>query len=661
MVALASNKITPGNPFATDAPPPQSNVVPKPTLPPDVKPPMSQGEAFATGVEQGISFGWSDELRGLAAGLATIPGGGSALDLAKLAWGSYTKDPNAVTAEAYNKAVAEARRVLAEAKQHYPGTVLGGELAGGVAVPLPGGPLTSAGRTTAARVGSSALQGGLAGGLSGAGSAEGDISQRVGPAAIGTAGGAGIGAAVAGVAPTIADYIGRAVHGIFSPAKQAENTIARTAMEAARTSPQSRVLPGQMTPDTMVADILGEPGRVLARSTKNISPVAADIMQGAVEDRARGQFPRLVAMLENRVGPLGDNEMAKLAVRAEQAQTTTPLYQGVMQQFSRGVVSPRLLQLLQGHQRLNDAGQRALREIGDRAAVEGRVTPGVDSLEFWDATKRIIDNQITAARATPGGAGDVNALTGLKRVLLNELDNVTGGPQGPYATARATSEAYFGVTRAIEEGQRFIKSNLFTPQMAMNAMRGMSPDAQDAFRRSALSQLLDKMGQKNDSHDLWKKMNASPDAQAKLRVLFNGDQGLIREFEAMHHAENLMERLRNAVRGNSSTAQQLIAAGVLGGGGVPISMMTGNTSYFDPTTPGGAALYAGGVLGARKFADRRMAEHLARQLVSNDPAIIQRAVQAAAGDARIMNVLRTMAENAGSKAAGAQVGRSIGD
>jgi len=657
------------NPFITTTPPQaaQPTATPKQPLPPAMQTgDVGQGTAFGQGAWQGATFGFGDELQGMEAALGTsIPGGAgerllTAINIAKQAWGSYQANPNDAAMAAYTKAVAEARRLYAQSKQQYPGTTLAGEVAGGAAVPLPGGPLTSAGRTVASRVGSGIMQGSIAGGLTGAGSAEGDISQRIGPALTGAAGGAVVGAGVAGAAPTFANYIGGALLDAARPAARAVRKVANLAVDAGRTAEKGRVLPGQMTPETMVADLLGEPGRGAARAVHNMSDVASSIVKDATEVRASGQYRRFMDWLESKFGPLGDNEMARLAVKAEQAQVTRPLYQGAYDQFPRGVVTQRLVGLLQGHQRMQEVGQKALREIGDNAAVQNRPSPGVDSLEFWDAAKRVIDADIRGAKARPDGANDFAALTELKRVLLNEIDSVTGGPQGPYANARAVASEYFGIDRAIKEGQRFIKVDAFKAPQAENAMRGMGPDAQEAFRKAALSQLLDKYAKPGDSHNLWKGIHNSPDAQAKLNFLFNGDQKLIAEFEAMKHVENLHERLREAVRGNSTTVKQYLTAAALGGTGVPIGYLTGNMS-LDPTTGSGAAAWSGAALGARRFANQRMAEHLATMLVSRDPDLIQQAVKAASGDVRMMNLLRTMVENVSSRTGGAAVGRSIGD
>ena len=673
LASLATNKFTPGNPFASDASPPQTvappTVTPKQPLPPAMQTgDVGQGTAFATGVEQGVTFGFGDELRGIEAGLgASVPGGTgerlmAAINIAKQAWGNYQNNPNDAAMAAYKKAVEDARRLYAQSKQQYPGTTLGGELLGGAAVPLPGGPLTSAGRSVAARTGSAVLQGGLSGGLTGVGSAEGDISQRASSGAIGAVGGAGIGAVVARAAPTVANYIGGAIMDAARPAARAVRKVANLAIDAGRTAPGGRVLPHQMTPETMVADLLGEPGRGAARAVHNLSDVASSTIKDATEVRASGQYRRLLDWLESKFGPLGDNEMAKLAVRAEQAQVTSPMYQGVMQQFPSGVMPPRLIGLIDQHPTLRSAAEDALRTIRENAAVAQRPAPGVDSLEFWDQVKRNIQGKIDFAVTTPGtgSSGEQRSLKELQRVIINELDGATGGPQGPYAQARAASEAYFNIGGAIKEGQRFIKSNQFTTAQAENAMRGMSPDAQEAFRKAALSQLLDKFGAVKDSHNLWKGINHSPDAQAKMKFLFNNDPKAIQEFEALQHVENLHERLREAVRGNSTTVKQYLTAAALGGTGVPIGYLTGNMS-LDPTTGSGAAAWSGAALGARRFANQRMAEHLATLLVSRDPDMIQQAVKAASGDVRMMNLLRTMVENATARTGGAQLGRSIGD
>jgi hypothetical protein len=620
---------------------------------------IGRGGAALEGLKQGTSFGFSDELAGLQAVGASqlpkfaqgIPGLQTVFGLARTAIDAYRQDPNSQTKAIAEKAVADARARYALAKQQYPGTTLTGEIVGGIAVPLPGGALTGAGRTVGARVLGGALQGATAGTLTGAGSAEGDISQRAGPAALGGVAGGVLGGGISAAAPVVSNYVGRTLRGLVAPASRARADVAEAAAQAARTPPGTRVL--KAGPETVVADILGEPGQRLARAASNVSTEAGAHLKEFTMERVREQYPRLVAFIETKVGPISDNALDKLKVQAEAAGTNSQLYRQTMNLHWHGVDTPRLRELLQRDSVVLAAAKKAQQDVTDIAVRQRRATPRMDSLEFWDQVKRNIDDKIAGAVADPERRSAAQSLTELKSQLVKELDDVTGGT---YKNAREVASGFKGIERAIEDGKKFVSSNAITAAQQANAMRSMTPEAQDAFRRAGINELMKKLSKVSDTHDLWKKLYNSRDAQQKMQLLFSGDKGLIREFEALHHVESVMERLRNKVTGNSSTVEQLVGAGALGGG-----ILTGGLSAFDPTTSSGQSTLSGLALLGHRTANRRVAEHVAQLLTSNNPNAIDQVVKAAAGNETVRQIVRKFAENAAVKSAGAQVARNLGD
>jgi len=672
MVALASNEITPSNPFAAiDAavrtqPPPAAAPQQTPPFEGPSVPDIGRTGAVLEGLKSGVSFGFGDEASGAHAVGADVvgphigrmlPSFTSVLGAAKLAAEAFRANPNPQTRAIADKAIAEARQRYATAQQQYPGTTLASELVGGVAVPLPGGALTGAGRTVGSRIIGGALQGGVAGGLTGAGQATGDLSERASPAALGAVIGAPLGGAISAAAPAVANTVGHTIRGLLTPKSRAQAQVAQAARQAEHTSPATRVMPADATPETVVADILGEPGRRLARSAKIASPEAGAHLQEFTMERAREQYPRLIAFIETKVGPISDNALDKLKVRAEAAATNDPNYKQVMNLNWQGVTSPRLIELLQRHSVVQDAAKKAMKDVTDRAVTERRATPGVDSLEFWDQVKRNIQDKISGAVADPERRSSVQTLTDLSKQLIGELDHITGSS---YASARSIAAGYKGVEKAIDAGKKFMSpgGGGGTAAQAAVTMRGMTPEAQDAFRQAGINELMRRLAQKTDTHDLWKNVYNSTEAKRQMNLLFNGDQNLIREFEALHHTENVMQWLKNKVHGGSDTAEKLIGYGALTSA-VPIGALTGDKE-FNAAATGGTALSGLALLGHRR-ANEQVANHIARLLTSNDPRAVEQVMKAAAGNATVMDTLRKLAENAVIKSGASQSSRYLGD
>lgn len=113
-----------------------------------------------------------------------------------------------------------------------------------------------------------------------------------------------------------------------------------------------------------------------------------------------------------------------------------------------------------------------------------------------------------------------------------------------------------------------------------------------------------------------------------------------------------MDRLRQSM-GNSSTARQWAELGLASGAGAAVGgYSTGDWTGMSLGVLAGAATR----FGAKKV-NARVAERVGRLLASNDPAALQRLVQAAASDAKVMQALRNF-EGVVSRVGGGQTGSS---
>jgi hypothetical protein len=87
-----------------------------------------------------------------------------------------------------------------------------------------------------------------------------------------------------------------------------------------------------------------------------------------------------------------------------------------------------------------------------------------------------------------------------------------------------------------------------------------------------------------------------------------------KELQAFTHVESIMDAARNAVQGNSTTAQQLIERGLAAGFG---ALETGNNPLTDPEAFMHSALVFGARRGHAKI-NEKVARQVVKLLTSND-------------------------------------------
>lgn len=669
----------PANPFDAVDPPQAASANPFDAVdPPKLAGPDKGGmNALASGAAQGATFGFSDELRGLQeAGGAKPNEPASLAGTIKGAYKYFTGDKGAE--QNYDTAVARERTADEVAKAQHPYLHMAGELAGSIPamVALPGGELAE-GANLGTKMVKGAQVGAEYGGLSGLGEGK-DTGDRAMQAAEGIVGGI-VGGAAAPVAGSVASAVSDrfiqpaigAVRGVMDPAGEAARRLTSalqkdqeliSAGKANGMSPQEWAAAKQAGEPVTLADLGSTNTQALLRSSANTSPEGRAVLEKVLNDRFAGQTERVANDVRGLVaggsnaGKTGDQLVAEYdAARA-------PAYKQAFQQGDKEIVSPAIERLM-GSPTFEQAMKNAVTSGKDRAITDGygAFNPGVTvengmikftktkpngvpqypNLQYWDSVKKELDGVASVARRS-GDMGKAEVAGNLAKTLRGELDQQVTS----YANARGIASQYFGESNALEAGQKLAGKRV-DPQQISDVMRQMKPDERDLFREGYASDWAGRVVSNiGDTRDITKAMFNSPNERARALAVF-GPAG-VEKMQARMSLETIMNGARNAM-GNSTTARQLIEAGLAGG------TLEGYMSGWDPTK---MAEGAAGAAGARKFlgsemaagarklvgrVDSKTASLVADLLTSDDPTKLARGMRMAQKNQRISDGLKNIA------------------
>lgn len=464
--------------------------------------------------------------------------------------------------------------------------------------------------------------------------------------------GAGIGAA----ARSVGKQVVRPIATAFNRDNEAILRVGQARRQAANINdvltPADEAMAARAGTPVLNADRGGEPLRTLARTASNISTEAAGNLKRAAQERFEGQAGRATRFLREVMGGATDDLGLQQRLSASARASNRPAYDAAYSApNARAIWSPQIRQLMQsdifrgainaaesaGTDQAALTGGRAVRNpfvFGQDGTITLRQMPdgtrALPSLEFWDIVQRNLRRTETTARRQ-GDDTLAGTTAQLRRMLNNELD----GAVPEFQRARQGAYEFFQAEDALEAGRNAVNLTRQVPEMRQAYARMSAADRQAAAVGYA-SSLIDMIGAARDRVNVIQQVFGSP-ARRELNELFLGP-ARAREVEAFVHMENALDQLRTAVSGNSSTAQQLIAAGVLGGaGGLWASGGNVNTALTS------AALLAAGRRGLQmlgKRVDDMVMQRIAEILVSDDPALINQAVRNATLSAQHMDALR---------------------
>jgi hypothetical protein len=542
-------------------------------------------DAFVRGAANAATFGFADRI---AAGLGSLTGiGGQA--------GEYEKNL------ASQRAVDEANM------QEHPVASIGGTVAGAAVLPVGAAaraPTLMGGIRAGAKVGAAQ------GAAYGAGSSP-DLTDK--SAVLTNMGeGAALGGALGGAVPLVAPAarsilnatgIPQTARGFIAPEQEALRQIG-TALEGdaatragliARRQAQGEPMGAAersrlgLTPQEAgtaldngapitTADYGGEATRRLARQAANISPEASDILRSETAHRFEGQQFRIADRLTRLGG--GDSTQTLEELQAAARRANKPAYDKAFAEGEAGSWHEGLAQLAQAPV-VADAIKGATRTGANKAAAEGfrpvknpftvldsgevkltneNVKP---TLQFWDAVKRNLDDKIETLQRGGEKSAARDAIE-LRRQLVSHLDRDFPA----YSAARGQAARFFGAEDALEAGTKFVAAKGGNSEYR-RVIAKMSAPERALFAHGFMSEIERQINETGVNRSpLIKAMFQSPAARERIHMAIG--EGSARNLETGLHVEAVMDQLRTAVTGNSTTAQQLgdvfRHGGLLGGG-----------------------------------------------------------------------------------------------
>tara|TARA_R110000822_G_scaffold27790_2_gene82669 strand:+ start:10548 stop:12686 length:2139 start_codon:yes stop_codon:yes gene_type:complete len=403
------------------------------------------------------------------------------------------------------------------------------------------------------------------------------------------------------------------------------------------------------------ADRFGKSTRTLARTASNIDNEAGAKFSRVVEDRFKGQGDRAVRFLKKIMGGATDDLQLQDKLEAAARVSNKTAYDAAYASpQARAIWSPKIRQLMQADEMKTavKAAEKAARTesaltggkpvknpfifnaddtLSETLAKQADGSTALPSLEFWDIVQRELRKSGAAAMRS-GGPDAARPFTRLRNELVSELDKSVPA----FKQARSGAASFFGTDGALDAGRKAVKMTKEVPELE-RAHAAFKPAEKEAASVGYASQLIDEIGAAGDSRNLMiTKLFDSPSARAR-NELFLG-KARARELEALVKVETIVDALRGAVKGNSTTAEQLISAGAIGTG---VGLGTGDLST-GAWSGIAAALAMKGLKVAGKSVDEKVMNMVAEALLSSNPAQIQKAIQNATLSQRHMDALNAI-------------------
>jgi muramidase (phage lysozyme) len=622
-------------------------------------PPTSAMEAGARGVATGVTANFYDELRGLMEAGGLNPKDPASLGaLLSGAYKYWTGDPKA--AETYDMTAARERGLTQKAEADQPVASIGGNLVGGAVLPVGA---AARGATLAERATQGARVGAAVGGLSGVGAGD-DTAGRIAGGAVG----AGTGAVIGNLAPRVIEGAVQGARAVATPVANAVRSVRNPEGEAARRvtlalerdmradpNASTRLTPQEFAASVQgggpatIMDIGGETTRALARSAANTSPEGRQLLNNAINDRFEGQAGRVTNWLNDTFN-YPNATAQQQAIEQTAKSINRPAYFNAYKDGDRPIWSPELQRLV-GSPDVVDAMRNAAEKGKSRAIADGfggfnssvqispsgvveftrgkNGVPTYPNLQFWDYTKRALDDQAKKA-ARAGADGEAGVLGNLAKQLRSELDNHVDS----YAQARAGAAHFFGAENALEAGQNYVMQN-FQNTAVRQQLGKMSPTERQLFQDGFVSRFIETLNKVGDRRSILNQIGDNPAAREKLNIVLGPQKAT--QLEAGMRAEGIMDLARKAVQGNSTTARQLAELGLAGG---TYGLATGGDILNpNPTALMNAALVYGAARGRTKI-NEGLSRKVAEMLTSNDPALLLKGINIVSKNKALLTSMR---------------------
>jgi len=481
---------------------------------------------------------------------------------------------SAISGEPFQEELAGVQARSQQLKQELPKTNIGGQLTGAVAgiapaiAAVPSAFGLGAG-SLAARAGASGLTSGTIGAADAAARSGGDIGS--------IARGGLLGGALGAAAPVVGQGVGRVANRLMRKPRPsaAERKIAVALGREGMTPDEAATAAQRLGPAGMPADV----GPALTEYAEGIASMPGrgqQLIRGKLAERTAGGSARVTQATTKALG--GKQNLTALVddISARQAEAAKPLYQEAFSVGDQEIWSPTL-ERLSASSSFKTAMRKAVAAWNDTQIADGfgAMNPGAmvkhgvtkfqggkvpvfPNLQFWDYTKRSLDDAVRVARRA-GQNSKARNLTQITRMFRDELDRLAG-PQ--YKAARDSYAGPAAIKEALEEGQGVFASKLGPDELA-KTLEGMTASERQAFQQGARGAVANAMGTARNDVNAARAMFEKGHNQEKLALLIGDDAA--KEMLSGLRAETQFMNTRNQIIGNSRTAPRQQIMRELGG------------------------------------------------------------------------------------------------
>ena len=349
-----------------------------------------------------------------------------------------------------------------------------------------------------------------------------------------------------------------AVAGDAGAAKSASRTDVARALQRDQITPQEAAAAGKTTPGAILPDVGGENTRGLMERIAQTPGAGRTIITPFLTERQSAQMDRLSNDLTGLTGTKRTALQAISETMEQRKNAAQPLYQQAYEDGEREIWSPTL-ERLSSSPSVRSAMQGAVRIWQDNAVADGfgamnpsmvdrgglvrfgGSVPVFPNLQFWDYTKRILDDKISAAKRA-GQNQKVRTLTQLTSQIRQELD--TQVPSYHYARqAWAGPSTYLD---AIETGRNILARNEFAEEFENN-FKSLGGGDRAAVREGAVSSIIGRMGSDPAKLGDMTKYLRSPEMRRKIAAIMPSQQA----------ANKWLKRLEFEIKSSELTGQSL--------------------------------------------------------------------------------------------------------
>jgi hypothetical protein len=449
------------------------------------------------------------------------------------------------------------------------------------------------------------------------------------------------------VAPTV-----ERIRGAMNPTQVAEETVARNFQSGRGMTDDEFAASLAAGEPLMLADVGGEPIRSVARYAANTSPEARQTLNEAIYPRVQSQTDRVVREVENMFPNAPDYATELAALKTRGRAERKPAYDRAYAQGETGVFNDDLYNLMQApavKDAMKDVTRRAknqevygepIGEIvdpfafnkeGQLVAKEGMKATDAN-LRYWDIVKQNLDDTVSELYRK-GRGGEAGDIANIRNQLRDVLDDIVPS----YKTARGTAQEFFKAGDAFEAGINLSKFS--SPEKiseAFKVWKGMSDAEKEMFSRGYASNLIGKINNAQDKNSIINQTFLGGSRTEKAKLLMALGQERAAALEARVRAEALMDQLRPAVTGGSTTTRQLAEQALYGGVGAGAGAYGGE--YLKSASIGGMAAIL--LREGKGKIDASVSNEIAKILVSRDPAMLGRVSALAGKNPKVTEVLR---------------------